>query len=42
MSMMAFQKAMEAKFLTNDKEITSQDDYESAIAYADSVVGLNN
>lgn len=41
MSMTAFQEAMEAKFPTNDKEIISQDDYDSAMAYADSVVGLN-
>lgn len=42
MSMTAFQEAMEAKFPTNDKEIISQDDYDSAMAYADSVVGLNS
>lgn len=41
MSMTAFQEAMEAKFPTNDKEIISQDDYDSAMAYADLVVGLN-
>lgn len=41
MSMTAFQEAMNAKFPTNDKDIVSQDDYDSAMAYADSVVGLN-
>lgn len=42
MSMTAFQEAMNAKFPTNDKDIVSQDDYDSAMAYADSVVGLNS
>lgn len=41
MSMTAFQEAMEAKFPNNDKDIISQDDYDSAMSYADSVVGLN-
>lgn len=41
MSMTAFQEAMNAKFPTNDKDIVSQDDYDSAMAYADFVVGLN-
>ncbi|SCB88461.1 hypothetical protein GA0061081_102199 [Gilliamella bombicola] len=40
MSMTAFQEAMEAKFPANDKDIISQDDYDSAMSYADSVVGL--
>jgi hypothetical protein len=40
MSMTAFQEAMEAKFPTNDKDIISQDDYDSAMSYADSIVGL--
>lgn len=42
MLMTAFQEAMETKFPTNDKEIISQYDYDSAMAYADSVVGLNS
>jgi hypothetical protein len=42
MSMTAFQEAMEAKFPTNDKDIISQDDYDSAMNYADSVIGLKN
>ncbi|OCG14935.1 hypothetical protein A9G09_05020 [Gilliamella sp. wkB292] len=41
-SMTAFEEAMEAEFPANDKEIISQDDYDSAMAYADSAVGLNN
>ena len=41
MSMTAFQEAMEAKFPTNDKNIVSQQDYDLAMSYADSVVGLN-
>ena len=40
MSMTAFQEAMEAKFPNNDKDIISQDDYDSAMSYADSIVGL--
>jgi len=42
MSMTAFQEAMEAKFPNNDKDIISQDDYDSAMSYADSVVGLTH
>lgn len=41
MSMTAFQEAMEAKFPSPKNDIVSQDDYDSAMSYADSVVGLS-
>ena len=41
MSMTAFQEAMEAKFPSPKNDIVSQDDYDAAMSYADSVVGLS-
>lgn len=41
MSMTAFQEAMEAKFPSTKNDIVSQDAYDSAMSYADSVVGLS-
>lgn len=41
MSMTAFQEAMEAKFPSPKNDIVSQDDYDSAMSYADSIIGLN-
>lgn len=41
MSMTAFQEAMEAKFPSPKNDIISQDDYDAAMSYADSVVGLS-
>lgn len=37
----ADKEAMEAKFPSTKNEIVSQDDYDSAMSYADSVVGLS-
>ena len=42
MSMTAFQEAMEAKFPSTKNDIVSQDEYDSAMSYADSVVGLSS
>lgn len=41
MSMTAFQEAMEAKFPSTKNDLITQDEYDSAMSYADTIVGLS-